>query len=409
LNLNADFQRWVDKWVGVPLCFLLTLVKRGAGLFNKGGQRNHPPRRILFILLSENGALILAGHAVELARKRFPEATLFFLTSTLGCEILDLMGQIDPENVMGISTKSPVSFFHSSLGAVRFLRHNQIDTTVNLETFARFSTLLAFLSGASRRVGFSRFHDEGRYLGDLTTHKVIYNPHLHAASSYQALVEAIAEPADGEPLVKKAIGALDFKPRPRPIAPNAREQMLSLIKELYPPLRQDTRLVILNPNASDIIPARCWPAEHFAALARGLLEDASLLVVLTGSPEERPKTERLRGIINSKRVVNLAGMTTLTTLVDLFDLGSLLVTNDSGPAHFATLTEIPIIVLFGPETPKLFGPLGLKAEVIYQGLACSPCVSAYNQKKSPCSDNLCLKNIAPAAVLAVAQRLLGKS
>jgi ADP-heptose:LPS heptosyltransferase len=74
-----------------------------------------------------------------------------------------------------------------------------------------------------------------------------------------------------------------------------------------------------------------------------------------------------------------------------------MLTNDSGPAHFASVTPLPVFVFFGPETPAIYGPLG-NMTPIYAGLACSPCVSAMNHRKSPCSDNVCLQIIPPEQV-----------
>ena len=62
--------------------------------------------------------------------------------------------------------------------------------------------------------------------------------------------------------------------------------------------------------------------------------------------------------------------------LQLFHQSVLLITNDSGPAHFASLTPIKSITLFGPETPVLYGPLGPDAVHLFAKLACSPCLSA---------------------------------
>jgi len=75
------------------------------------------------------------------------------------------------------------------------------------------------------------------------------------------------------------------------------------------------------------------------------------------------------------------------------------VTNDSGPAHFSAITPIRSIVLFGPETPKLYGSLG-HTESITAELSCSPCVTAANMKNSACNDAVCMKLITPERVLA---------
>ena len=81
------------------------------------------------------------------------------------------------------------------------------------------------------------------------------------------------------------------------------------------------------------------------------------LVVLTGAPSEQAAAEALCRSLGSPRVRSVAGQTTLRELLTLYTLANVLVTNDSGPGHFASLTPVHAIVLFGPETPRLFGPL----------------------------------------------------
>jgi ADP-heptose:LPS heptosyltransferase len=75
-----------------------------------------------------------------------------------------------------------------------------------------------------------------------------------------------------------------------------------------------------------------------------------------------------------------------------------MLTNDSGPGHFSAVTDLRTFVIFGPETPRLYGSLG-NSTPIYAGLACSPCVSAANHRKTPCTDNVCLQVIKPEVVL----------
>jgi ADP-heptose:LPS heptosyltransferase len=82
-----------------------------------------------------------------------------------------------------------------------------------------------------------------------------------------------------------------------------------------------------------------------------------------------------------------------------------MVTNDSGPAHFAAASGLPTIVLFGPETPHLYKPLG-NARALYAGLACSPCVSAHNHRKTACTDNVCMRAITVDEVFAAVAETL---
>ena len=96
--------------------------------------------------------------------------------------------------------------------------------------------------------------------------------------------------------------------------------------------------------------------------------------------------------IGDPRCVNFAGALKLAELPILYSMATLMVTNDSGPGHFSSVTPLPTFVLFGPETPKLYGSLG-NSTPIFAGLACSPCVSAANHRKTPCTDNKCLQAI----------------
>jgi len=405
--LNVNLMRKVDFWVGVPLCFLATIWDRLTSVFRRR-RAEGLPRRILFIELAEIGGLVVAYPSLSHAQRRFPQAELYFLTFSTGEGILGLMNIIPPERQILIRPHRVGSFVADTLRAIRRMRRERIDAVINLETFARFSTLLAYFSGARRRVGFHRFHDEGRYTGSLVTHRVVYNPHRHAAETFITLVEALTERPDHEPRAKAPLDGIPLDVPHVHSTETARRAVLGQVRELYPELAPQHRLVLLNANASDLVAVRRWPTDNFLAVARELLKDSRVLILLTGTSCERDHAERVRTELRSDRVLNLAGRTTLPQLVDLYNTAHLLITNDSGPAHFASLTALPVLVLFGPETPRIYGPLGSNVSVLYRALACSPCVSAYNQKRSPCTDNRCLKEITPLEVSSRAKELLHK-
>ena len=98
------------------------------------------------------------------------------------------------------------------------------------------------------------------------------------------------------------------------------------------------------------------------------------------------------------------GKTTLRQLLVLYTLAKVLVTNDRGPAHFATLTPIRVVALFGPETPALFAARTPRNEVLWAGIVCSPCVNAYNNRQSPCRNNVCMQAITVEQVFEAACR-----
>ena len=91
-------------------------------------------------------------------------------------------------------------------------------------------------------------------------------------------------------------------------------------------------------------------------------------------------------------------------MIDLYNISKVIVTNDSGPAHFSSLTGINIVVLFGPEAPKIYGPLSKNCVCVYSNYECSPCVSAFNHRKTPCTRSRCLEAIQIENVFKVVKK-----
>jgi ADP-heptose:LPS heptosyltransferase len=170
----------------------------------------------------------------------------------------------------------------------------------------------------------------------------------------------------------------------------------------------NSALILINPNSSDIFPLRKWPLSYYAQLCGQLLvKIPQCALVITGLSSEKADAEYIQTQVQSPRCIDFTGKVNFRELLALYSLASLMVTNDSGPAHFASLSRLPTVVLFGPETPRLYSPIGDHHRDMYSHFACSPCVSVYNGKKSPCRESRCLMAIAPEAVLAEVLLLLG--
>jgi ADP-heptose:LPS heptosyltransferase len=401
--MKVDTMRAIDRWVGIPLTFLLTLVLRP---FASRPTLPATPKRILFVELSEMGSTILADPAMRKARTAFG-AELYFVIFKSNAASLDLLGTVPRENVRTIRETSLWSLAIDTIGFLLWTRRTGIDAVIDLELFSRFTTLLTGLSGARWRVGFHRFHNEGLYRGELLTHRVAYNPHIHIAKNFVALVNALASARPEIPYSKTIISD-DEITLPRLVAGGREAQAISArVAQAFPPFEPERhRLILFNPNASEMLPQRRWPAEHFATLARRILERwEDAVILITGAPEETAEAESLRARVGHARMVNFAGRSALADLPLLYSVSDLMISNDSGPAHFAAVTDMPTIILFGPETPALYGPLG-RARTITAGLACSPCVSAANHRRTACTDPICMAAIPPERVLLAAAEIL---
>jgi ADP-heptose:LPS heptosyltransferase len=400
--MKIDTMRWIDRRAGVPLCALATALLWLRDVLWRRAAR--PLRRVLFVELSEMGTTVLAEPAMRKARERCA-AELFFVIFARNVGSVELLGSFPPANIFTISDASMFALTRDTLAFLLWCRRNKIDTVVDLELFSRFTALLCGLCGADRRVGFHRFHNEGLYRGEMLTHRVAYNPHIHVAKNFVALIDALLAASPTVPYSKTLIGDDQIRPEIAPPTMPDRALMLARIQGLLPFDPATQRLVLVNPNASELLPHRRWRPDRFARLIDSILANHDDVVVLiTGAPEERAAAERLAAAAGP-RCVSFAGHSALADLPALYAQAAVMVTNDSGPAHFAAASGLPTIVLFGPETPKLYGPLG-SARAIYAGLACSPCVSAHNHRKTACTDNVCMQAIGVEEVYgAVAETL----
>ena len=392
----------VDYWVGIPLCLAVSAFDGVRSLFSSPSPA--PPKRLLFIELSEMGSAVLAYPAIMEAVDRLGAENVWFMIFERNREGVSVLNILPEDHIITVSDRSFGDFTGTMLQALAQCRKAGIDAAVDLELFSRCTALLTYLSGARIRSGFSGHTNEGLYRGSFLTHPVVYSPHHHMAETYLALTRAtFAAPSVGEPLLKAHIGQ-DGITLPSFQASAEVARRMDTVLASVPAGRP---LVFLNPDPG-ILPLRGWPIEHFARLAT-LIADTwpDVIVAVVGLERTRPMADRILSGLPPDRALNLAGRTaTLDELLELFKRGTALVTIDSGPAHFAGLTNITRVVLFGPETPQLYRPAGANVEVCYADLACSPCFSAANHRTSRCTDNQCLKQIAPEQVLAQLRRVL---
>ncbi len=398
--MNIAFQRAVDHYIGVPVCAALSLWHR---LFGRaaGGP---PQRAILVILLSEMGSLVLAEPMFTRLRSRYPAASIHVLLFARNREMLDLLGVVPPEQVHTLDDRSLGGLLADAARALRRLRALKVDAVVDCELFSRVSSILSYLSGARLRAGFHRHTQEGLYRGSFINRPVLYNPYRHLSLQLLSLVTALE--STGTPLAKEPVEPMPAGPPLLAFGAGEREQAAALLQEQFPAVAR-RRLVLVYPGGG-LLPIRAWPLESFVQLCTGLLADG-LAVGVVGLADDRPLAQQLVARCASERCLDLTGYTkSIRHLLALFHRAELLIANDGGPGQFAALTPIASIVLFGPETPLLYRSLSANAHHFHLALPCSPCLTAYNHRSSPCDgDNRCLKLIQPAQVLATARALLG--
>ena len=403
MAISVNTMRAIDHWVGVPLCAvaspLVALIDSIKNVFTRGPEI---PKKLLFIELSEMGSAILVDPAMRNAQARGAE--LYFLIFKSNRASLTLLNTVKPENIFTIDSSSLGGLIKDTLRFLWLARRHQIDTVIDLELFSRFTALLTGLCGARRRVGYHIFHGEGLWRGFMLTRKVHYNPHIHITKNFISLIHAAFAKEIEVPFSKIQISDSEVRLEQAIINPAALEKVRERIEKQASEagieyMYGKQRLILINPNASDLLPQRRWAQQRFSELIQSVnTQYPHDLILITGSPAELAYVEKVRVVANVKNALNFAGQVTFAELPPLYTLSDVMVTNDSGPGHFSAVTPLRTVVLFGPETPALYGSIG-NSIAITANLACSPCVSAANHRKTPCQDNVCMQAITVAQVL----------
>ena len=392
--MNINLMRKIDFWVGVPMTATVSLFSKIASPFHRKADPTQV-KRVLFIELSEMGSAILADATLKKTARKYETYFVIFKKNAVS---LKLLKPLPFENVFCIREDNFWTLTGDTLRFLFWCRRMKIDAVVDLELFSRYTMLLSSLSSAFVRLGFVNPNSEGLYRGDLLTHSVAYNPHIHITQNFIALVEPLFNSSKEEFYIKRRITEEEAAIEIAKVDPQVQETVRQKIQSTIPAQYKNSDIVLVNANAGDLLPHRRWQKDNFSQLIQKLLNaHPNLLILLTGSPSERAGVDEVAVKVSAERCVNFAGKVTFEELPALYSLSKAIVTNDSGPAHFASAVGLKTFVLFGPETPRLYGPMANSVSIT-AGLACSPCVSANNHRDTACKDNVCMKSISPGFV-----------
>jgi lipopolysaccharide heptosyltransferase I len=310
--------------------------------------------RILIIKPSSLGDVVHALPAVNLIRRRFPDAHITWLINDSLASLFKKCPVIDELILFPRHDASRMP------ALLRRLRQMRFDTVIDLQGLLR-SGILTWASGASRRIGLSFAREGSR----LFYNEIIPVEQEHAV---ERNLRVAAYFGCDTCSVEFPLG-LDGQISARPF-------------------------IAINPSAR--WPTKLWGDERFGELVRRLPQER---VVVTGSASEAVRLDRI-----AQGARNLAGKTDLSELAEIYRQCAVVITNDSGPMHLAAAVGTPVVAIFGPTDPALTGPYGSQHVVLRAGVACSPCLKAVCKHRPRLE---CMTKITVEQVLAAAQRFLG--
>jgi lipopolysaccharide heptosyltransferase II len=333
---------WVhNRWKTPKPNFLLTRYKRGVYLPSNVSAEDLKPFRILIRSSNWLGDAVISVPAVRAIKMGRPDAQITIVAPSKIASMWKLVPEVD----------AIVSLKHNSLLATIFSirRQSSFDVAILLPNSLRVA-LEAWLSGAERRVGY-RGHSRRWLLNQIIPESVRRGPLEHQATHYLRIAQEI--------------GAVTSNiQHPTSNIQIAGSSQLSTTN--------DQRSKIGLCPGAEYGPAKRWLPERFAEVAAAVAAQSPVQWILVGTPNDAAVGQRIAQALRDS-CVNRIGQTTLDQLINELRECRLVLTNDTGTMHLASLLGVPTVAIFGSTEPRLTGPLGDRHIVLRHQVECSPC------------------------------------
>jgi len=390
--MNLRLARYIDRWVGLGVCFVLWAAARvsSAGrmvpalLATTPPERApRPPRRVLAIKFYGLGNIAMILPTLAAMKRDAPELEIDFLTLPGNVPLLEQSGLVS--RALTVEVAGFRDFLGSAMRLFGALRGGGYDAVLDFEQFMKLSGIFAFVTGAPVRVG---FNTDGQARGWLYSHRVAYADTDHMADIFMRLALPFGRALNPAPHVRIAVDPAD------------RATALTVAG-----VAESEGLVVMHvgtgPNYGKVALKR-WGVDRFARLADHLVETRGVRVVFTGVGDEEAALirETLALMRHADRARSLCDVLSIGELSGLLEASSFVVSNDTSVMHLTDLVRTPVVAIFGATEPRLYGPRGPSDLVFYKGLFCSPCLSNYNLKMSRCVNPVCMQQIGVDEVVA---------
>ncbi|MFH0984236.1 MAG: glycosyltransferase family 9 protein [Candidatus Omnitrophota bacterium] len=346
-------------------------------------------RRVLVIRLDHIGDVVMSRPAIRALHKKFPHAAIDLLVT----------GDIAPLFASSKEIRSVIAAKHGWFDRkasfaqkwsefwrlVGIVKAGSYDVGIDLRGDIR-NILLMFLGQIKHTIGYgitgAGFLLNDEVLHDADQHQVKLN--LNLLSSFHV--------------------AQDNKLLPFEYSSETAQQFWKKI-DVLPPTTLLPRIAL---HMGSGYPSKRWPFENFRALIQQIDREALAQIVLIGTESEKAAAPDLK--LNSERLIDLRGKTTLKELPILLDVCDVFIGNDSGPAHIAAAQGLEVLLLVsGTNDIRLWHPWTERLTLLQHEVPCSPCgAEICPVEEHPCVELITVDQ-ADQAIGAVLNRLQKRS
>jgi len=397
--MNTNSMLWVDKYVGGILIYLLQIVLK----LNPFGQRKcvsdstESPRKIVVIKCFGMGSILQAGPLLRKIKEVYPSVELTFVTFDQNVDLLKMVSFVD--EVLAIRTLNIFLFIWDTLYCLGKVRRKAPDYFMNLEFYSRFTTLFGYFSGSRFHLGFHALSINSRKA--LLTHCLLLMNQRHVRDNFLLFCESINTQLDKDRLVKAPTP--HAAPPPPALMFRLKDHHFQEARQVRDSLGIKGDYVVLSPTCGESLGhLKKWKNASWKELALILGDKIRMPLLALGILQDNSYIHEIFGDL----VHNSAGDPCFGAYQTLIKEARLVISLDSGPAHLADFLEVPVIALFGPETPGFYGVSNPKSRNLHFDIACSPCFNILEGKSSDCKNNVCMQSLTPSQVVALAVSLI---
>ncbi len=343
--------------------------------------------RILLVKPSSLGDVIHALPVLRGIRKRYPGAKIDWLIGSAFASLLDGNSDINERILFDRKRFSRVGL---NLGPTRDLirlisdlRRREYDMVIDLQGLFR-SGFLSWAAGAAVRIGFADAREGASFF---YTHKIPRSEtDAHAVDRNLRVGQLLG--LASEPAI------FDFS-----LDESLRDQARATLRECG--VQDEDCLVAIAPGAR--WETKLWPEKNFALTIDALAENPTLRFILVGGKEDVARCEQIARQCRRK-VISLAGTTSIRQMIALLERASVVLCHDSAPMHVAAALGRPLVCLTGPTNSARTGPYLRMDDVLRVSLPCAPC---YLRKLSQCGyEHRCMHELRVEDVVARVRALL---
>lgn len=297
------------------------------------------------------GDVLMATAALGTLRRAYPSARITVATTPWARPALQ--GNPDIDGILPFPEVDGMGRLAALRGFARDIKAKGFDVALVLDRSPLVS-MVPLWSGIPIRAGLD---SAGR--GFSLTHKAQVTSLRHEARLYLDVVEALGVTSDS-PSLNYAVAAEDA----------------AWAENMLPSGRT---WVAVHPgggvNPGGTLMGKRWPAGRFSEVADRLL-DAGHNIVLAGGIDDRPLIDEIKAkvrVSDGGKIIDLAGSTSFGQLAAVLKRCALFLGNDTGPMHLAVAVGTPVVAVFGPSKPQMYGPFSPAAKVVYHGEQCEGC------------------------------------